>query len=98
MSRGSLTGPKYVDADMSVAKRFKITESAGLTFQASYFNLFNHPNFAIPDANIRTLLHSRLVLLALAISASPLRRSFPDRAEPVSDSWRCGLISNRGES
>ncbi len=40
---------------MSVAKRFKITESAGLTFQASFFNLFNHPNFALPDTNLADL-------------------------------------------
>ncbi len=51
INRGSLTGPKYVDVDMSLAKRFKITESAGLTFQAGFFNIFNHPNFALPDAN-----------------------------------------------
>jgi hypothetical protein len=55
INRGSLTGPGYVDVDMSLAKRFKITESAGLTFQASFFNLFNHPNFALPDANFADL-------------------------------------------
>jgi hypothetical protein len=37
---------------LSVAKRFKINEAAGLTFQAGFFNLFNHPNFAIPDNNL----------------------------------------------
>jgi len=52
LSRNSFTGPKYVDTDFSVAKKFKVTESAGLTFQASFFNLFNHPNFAIPDSNL----------------------------------------------
>jgi hypothetical protein len=51
LARGAFTGPKYVDADLSVAKRFKIYENAGLTFQAGFFNLFNHPNFAIPDQN-----------------------------------------------
>ncbi|HKD02200.1 MAG TPA: TonB-dependent receptor [Terriglobales bacterium] len=52
LPRGVFTGPKYVDVDLSVAKRFKITESAGLTLQGSFFNLFNHPNFAIPDQNL----------------------------------------------
>jgi hypothetical protein len=51
LARGAFIGPKYVDTDLSVAKRFKIRESAGLTFQAGFFNLFNHPNFAIPDQN-----------------------------------------------
>jgi hypothetical protein len=55
LSRNSLTGPKYVDTDLSVAKRFKILENAGLTFQAGFFNLFNHPNFAIPDTNLVNL-------------------------------------------
>jgi hypothetical protein len=55
INRGSLTGPQYVDVDMSLAKRFKIKESAGLTFQAGFFNLFNHPNFAVPDANFANL-------------------------------------------
>jgi len=55
INRGSLTGPGYVDVDMSLAKRFKIAESAGLTFQAGFFNLFNHPNFALPDANFANL-------------------------------------------
>jgi hypothetical protein len=52
LSRNSLVGPKFVDTDLSVSKRFKINESAGLTFQANFFNLFNHPNFAIPDNNL----------------------------------------------
>jgi len=52
LARGAFVGPKYVDTDLSVAKRFKINESAGLTFQAGFFNLFNHPNFAIPDQNL----------------------------------------------
>jgi carboxypeptidase family protein/TonB-dependent receptor-like protein len=52
LSRNNLVGPKYVDVDLSVAKRFKITEGSGLTFQGSFFNLFNHPNFAIPDNNL----------------------------------------------
>jgi hypothetical protein len=55
LNRNSLVGPKYVDTDLSVAKRFKINESAGLTFQAGFFNLFNHPNFAIPDTNLVNL-------------------------------------------
>ena len=55
LNRNSLVGPKYVDTDLSVAKRFKINESAGLTFQAGFFNLFNHPNFAIPDNNLADL-------------------------------------------
>ena len=49
--RNTLVGPKYVDVDMGIVKKFKISESANLSFQATFFNLFNHPNFGIPDAN-----------------------------------------------
>jgi len=49
--RGTLTGPNYQNIDLSVAKRFKITESTGLQFQANFFNLFNRANFSIPDGN-----------------------------------------------
>jgi hypothetical protein len=52
LARGAFIGPKYVDVDMGVVKRFKITENSGLSFQATFFNLFNHSNFAIPDQNL----------------------------------------------
>ena len=64
-NRDSLAGPKYVDVDLSVAKRFKITESAGLTFQGSFFNLFNHPNFALPDNNITDTTFGKSLSTAL---------------------------------
>ena len=32
-------------------KKVKITESTGITFQASFFNLLNRANFALPDVN-----------------------------------------------
>ena len=37
--------------DFGVAKRFKITESTAIQFQANFFNLFNRANFAVPDNN-----------------------------------------------
>ena len=36
--------------DMSVNKRFKLTEKVGLQFRAEMFNSLNHPNFSIPTA------------------------------------------------
>ena len=50
-SRNTLVGPGYTSIDFGIAKKFKITESSGLQFQANFFNLFNHPNFAIPTGN-----------------------------------------------
>jgi hypothetical protein len=58
VGRNALVGPKYVDVDFGIVKKFRISERAGLSFQASFFNLFNHPNFAIPDANFADCAYS----------------------------------------
>jgi len=50
-ARNSLTGPGFTNVDFSIAKKFKITESAALQFQANFFNVFNHPNFGTPSGN-----------------------------------------------
>jgi len=51
MRRNSLFGPGYFNTDFGVDKAFKITEGSKLTFQANFFNIFNHPNFLLPDNN-----------------------------------------------
>jgi hypothetical protein len=45
-------GPGLWDADLSLFKEFRITESKRFEFRAEFFNALNHPNFAEPDANI----------------------------------------------
>ncbi len=40
-----LYGPHYWNDDLSVTKRFPITERVRFTFQAEMLNVFNHPNF-----------------------------------------------------
>ena len=52
--RNQLYGPNYTDVDMDVAKGFKVPgiESGRLKVGAQFFNLFNHANFQIPDADI----------------------------------------------
>ena len=52
IGRGSITGPGFMNVDFSATKRFKVTESSGITFQANFFDLFNHPNFFVPAFNI----------------------------------------------
>jgi hypothetical protein len=42
----SITGPSYWQADFSVSKRTKIYESAEMEFKATFYNAFNHANFA----------------------------------------------------
>jgi hypothetical protein len=51
VGRNSIYGPAFANVDFNVSKRFKITEQAGLTFQANFFDLFNHPNFLTPTTS-----------------------------------------------
>jgi hypothetical protein len=47
--RNSLTGPRFGDVDMSLQKITPIGEKMNLQFRAEIFNLFNHPNFKLPN-------------------------------------------------
>jgi hypothetical protein len=50
-SRTPLSGPDFVNTDFSVIKQFALPwENMGLNFRAEFFNLFNHPQFATPNA------------------------------------------------
>lgn len=50
--RDIIPGPGLVDVDLSMIKRFSITEKVKTEFRAEFFNLLNHPNFALPNATI----------------------------------------------
>jgi Carboxypeptidase regulatory-like domain len=47
-NRTPVSGPRFVNTDFSLIKRFPITERAGLDLRAEFFNLFNHPQFGEP--------------------------------------------------
>jgi hypothetical protein len=47
--RNVLDGPGYHNVNFSVVKNTLIKESLNLQFRAEFFNLFNHPNFGLPD-------------------------------------------------
>jgi len=44
-----LTGPQFVNTDLSISKDFPIHESLKLQFQAEILNLFNHPAWSVVD-------------------------------------------------
>jgi hypothetical protein len=51
-SRTPLSGPDFVNTDFSVIKHFPLPrESTRLDFRAEFFNLFNHPQFGLPEAS-----------------------------------------------
>jgi hypothetical protein len=71
--RNVLTGPGFKNVDFGVSKSFKLYERASLVFVANLFNLFNHPNFTLPENNLssgafgrsRGTLDPRITQLAL---------------------------------
>jgi hypothetical protein len=48
--RNQFRGPGYFDVDTQVFKTFKIAERLTLGLGAQAFNVFNHPNYAVPDS------------------------------------------------
>ena len=52
LPRNSFRGPRYFNIDSSLFKTVPVRERVKLTVGASAYNLFNHPNFAYPNADI----------------------------------------------
>ena len=51
-AHNSLRGPGYVDVDLAVSREFKLLEALTLNVRAEAFNVFNHPNFGLPNGSI----------------------------------------------
>jgi len=75
--RVPVTGPDFVNSDFSIIKQFALHREMGLNFRAEFFNLFNHPQFGSPVADINqlgfgavnsTVNNPRLIQLALKLS------------------------------
>jgi hypothetical protein len=49
---GILEGPKLVNVNASLAKVINLSERFHMRFEASFTNIFNHPNFAPPALNV----------------------------------------------
>ena len=47
--RNSLRGPAFAEFDWALRKSFQLFEGMKITFGAEAYNLFNHPNFAVPS-------------------------------------------------
>jgi hypothetical protein len=52
LGRGTLTGPGFVDMDVSLFKNTKLTEKMALQFRAECFNFLNHANFDTPNLTV----------------------------------------------
>jgi hypothetical protein len=54
-ARVPVTGPDFVNSDASISKQFRLPREMGLNFTAEFFNLFNHPQYGSPIADINYL-------------------------------------------
>jgi hypothetical protein len=52
--RNSFIGPRFLNDDASLVKRFRITEHHAVTFRAEAYNLANNPTFGLPGTNLLT--------------------------------------------
>jgi hypothetical protein len=50
LGRNVIPGFGLTQVDLSIGRKFSITERLNVQFRADAFNLFNHPNFANPSA------------------------------------------------
>ena len=52
LGRDSVYGPGYANLDFSVTKNTRIYERLNVQLRAEFFNILNHPNFALPAGSI----------------------------------------------
>jgi hypothetical protein len=50
--RNFMIGPGTTNFDFSAFKNTRLTERASAQFRVEFFNIFNHPNFGLPDGSI----------------------------------------------
>src|SRR5207248_9894808 len=46
---GIIRGPGQTNTDFSIAKTTQVGEKQSVQFRSEFFNLFNHPQFALPN-------------------------------------------------
>jgi hypothetical protein len=49
LGRNSLRGPDFVWSDLYVTRHFRLNERLTLRIDGQFFNVLNHPNFALPS-------------------------------------------------
>jgi hypothetical protein len=52
--RNAFRGPRYFNVDMSLVKKFKMSERHSVSIRCEAYNLFNNVNFKAPNNNLST--------------------------------------------
>jgi len=58
--RNYFIGPSYWQPDVSMLRKFKLTEKFNLDFRVDMRNVFNHPNFDAPTAVLNSNIFGRI--------------------------------------
>ena len=56
LPRNFLKGPKFHQFDLTLQKRFRISETTNIEVRSEFYNLFNRANFANPPATLPSVL------------------------------------------
>jgi Carboxypeptidase regulatory-like domain len=52
LGEGMFKSPRFFQADFSLIKKTRVSETANVEFRAEFFNFFNNANFIVPQANL----------------------------------------------
>jgi hypothetical protein len=75
----NLYGPIYINQDVAAMKSVLVAEKYKFTLRADAFNVFNHANLGLPDANITDATAGKIT--SLAVNANMRRLQFALRME-----------------
>src|SRR5262249_50296640 len=72
VGRNAFYGPSYTDFDFSLQKNFPVTEHKRFQFRADFFNVLNHPNFALPNGSLGMVQDSTTKIVTVQKSAGTI--------------------------
>jgi hypothetical protein len=58
LNRNALRGPNFGQLDLILNRKFPFGEGGNLEFRTEFFNILNHPNFAVPASTLNQVLPS----------------------------------------
>jgi hypothetical protein len=70
--RNTVIGPRTNSADFSISKITGITDRVNAQLRAEFFNIFNHPNFALPNVTVNSSAFGSIASTVDVSNGNPL--------------------------
>lgn len=70
--RNTVIGPRTNMADFSVVKSTRLNERINLQFRSEFFNIFNHPNLALPNVTVNSSAFGTIASTVDVANGNPL--------------------------